>query len=138
MLLDERQVEQRLDLAAVDLLGVLPVELQKLADDFGLTIRVSHFPPGTSKWNKIEHRLFCYITQNWRGRPLRTFEAVVQLIGRTRTAKGLRVRAKLDKRKYPLGVTVPKAVMASLALHAHDFHGDWNYELRPRNPELIG
>lgn len=88
-------------------------ELQKLADDFGLTIRVSHFPPGTSKWNKIEHRLFCYITQNWRGRPLRTFETVVQLIGHTRTRKGLRVRAKLDKRKYPTGVQVSDAGMKS-------------------------
>jgi hypothetical protein len=109
--------------------------LQKFADDFGLTIRVSHFPPGTSKWNKIEHRLFCYITQNWRGRALRTFETVVQLIGHTRTSKGLRVRSKLDKRKYPLGVAISKAEMRSLELHAHEFHGDWNYELRPRSSE---
>ena len=112
---------------------VWKAELQTLADDLGLVIRVSHLPPGTSKWNKIEHRLFCYITQNWRGRPLRTFEAVVQLIGSTHTTKGLRVRAKLDKRKYPTGVKVSKAEMARLALHKHDFHGDWNYELRPRS-----
>jgi len=110
-------------------------ELQKLADDFGLTIRVSHFPPGTSKWNKIEHRLFCYITLNWRGRALRTFETVVQLIGHTRTRKGLRVRAKLDKRKYPTGVKVSNAEMKSLALDKHEFHGDWNYALRPRGLE---
>ena len=74
--------------------------LQQLADDLGLCIHVSHFPPGTSKWNKIEHRLFCHITENWRGRPLRTFETVVDLIGHTRTATGLRVKAKLDKRRY--------------------------------------
>lgn len=109
------------------------LELQKLADDLGLAIRVSHFPPGTSKGNKIEHRLFCYITQNWRGRALRTFETVVQLIGSTRTSKGLRVRAKLDKRKYPTEAKVSKAEMAKLALHRHEFHGDWNYELQPRN-----
>ena len=83
----------------------------------GLRIHVSHFPPGTSKWNKIEHRLFCHITQNWRGRPLRTFETVVELIGHTRTATGLRVKAKLDKRRYPTGVVVTKAEMRDLALH---------------------
>ena len=109
------------------------VELQKFADDFDLTVRVSHFPPGTSKWNKIEHRLFCHITQNWRGKPLRTFETVVQLIGSVTTAAGLRVKAKLDKRKYPKGVVISKNEMAELALHQDEFHGDWNYELRPRS-----
>ncbi len=108
-------------------------ELQKFADDFGLRVRVSHFPPGTSKWNKIEHRLFCHITTKWRGRALRTFETVVQLIGSTQTKKGLRVRAKLDKRNYPTGVTVSKAEMNRLSLHEDEFHGDWNYELRPRS-----
>jgi hypothetical protein len=107
-------------------------ELQKLADDLRLRIRVSHFPPGTSKWNKIEHRLFCYITQNWRGKPLRTFEAVVELIGHTRTAAGLRVRATLDPAMYPTGVVVTRAEMKALALQRHDFHGEWNYELQPR------
>jgi hypothetical protein len=106
--------------------------LQRLADDLQLTIHVSHFPPGTSKWNKIEHRLFCHITTNWRGRPLRTFETVVELIGHTRTATGLRVRATLDKRRYRKGIVVTRAEMAQLALHRHTFHGDWNYELRPR------
>ena len=106
--------------------------LQRLADTLRLTIHVSHFPPGTSKWNKIEHRLFCHITQNWRGRPLRTFETVVALIGHTRTTAGLRVKAKLDKRRYATGVVVPRAEMQGLALHPHVFHGDWNYELRPR------
>jgi Rhodopirellula transposase DDE domain len=107
-------------------------ELQRLADDLRLPIHVSHFPPGTSKWNKIEHRLFCHITENWRGRPLRTFETVVDLIGHTRTAAGLRVKAKLDKRRYPTGRIVTRAQMQDLALHPHAFHGDWNYELRPR------
>jgi Rhodopirellula transposase DDE domain len=107
-------------------------ELQELADALNLRIRVSHFPPGTSKWNKIEHRLFCHITQNWRGKPLRTLETVVQLIGNTRTSSGLRVRAKVDHAKYPTGTEVTKAEMAALALHRDDFHGDWNYELRPR------
>ena len=107
-------------------------ELQGLADDLRLPIPVSHFPPGTSKWNKIEHRLFCHITENWRGRPLRTFQTVVDLIGHTRTAAGLRVKAKLDKRRYPTGRIVTRAEMQDLALHPHAFHGDWNYELRPR------
>jgi hypothetical protein len=107
-------------------------ELQKFADDTRLQIRVSHFPPGTSKWNKIEHRLFCHITGNWRGKPLRTFETIVDLIGNTRTAAGLRVKAKLDKRKYPLGVVTTNAEMDALSLHRDDFHGEWNYEIRPR------
>lgn len=109
------------------------MELQKLADELNLRIRVSHFPPGTSKWNKIEHRLFCHITQNWRGKPLRTFETVVQLIGNTRTNAGLRVRAELDRNKYPTGEAVTDAEMNDLAIHPHDFRGDWNYELRPRS-----
>jgi hypothetical protein len=107
-------------------------ELQKFADESRLRIHVSHFPPGTSKWNKIEHRLFCHITQNWRGRPLRTFETVVDTIGNTRTASGLKVKAQMDKRKYPTGVVTTKAQMESLSLHTHEFHGEWNYELRPR------
>ena len=106
--------------------------LQRLADDLGLSIHVSHCPPGTSKWNKVEHRLFCHITQNWRGRPLRTFETIVVLIGHTRTATGLRVKAKLDKRRYKTGLVVTPAEMRRLALHPYAFHGDWNYELRPR------
>lgn len=106
--------------------------LQQFADETGLRIHVSHFPPGTSKWNKIEHRLFCHITQNWRGKPLRTFETIVDLIGSTRTAAGLRVKAKLDKGQYPTGETVTNAEMEALSLHRNAFHGDWNYELRPR------
>ena len=102
-----------------------------MADEIGLRIFVSHFPPGTSKWNKIEHRLFCHITENWRGKPLRTFETVVEHIGHTRTSTGLRVKAKLDSRSYPTGVKISAAQMSHLALHQNDFHGDWNYELRP-------
>ena len=107
-------------------------ELQALADALHLCIHVSHFPPGTSKWNKIEHRLFCYITQNWRGKPLRTFETVVELIGHTRTAAGLRVKARLDTATYATGRVVTRAEMKDLALHPYAFHGEWNYELRPR------
>lgn len=107
-------------------------ELQDLADEIGLCVRVSHYPPGTSKWNKIEHRLFCHITENWRGKPLRTFETVVELIGHTRTARGLRVKAKMDNGAYPTGVIISEQRMNSLALHQHEFHGEWNYELRAR------
>jgi Rhodopirellula transposase DDE domain len=108
-------------------------ELQRLADDLQVCIHVSHFPPGTSKWNKIEHRLFCHITNNWRGRPLRSFETIVELIGHTKTATGLRVKAKLDRRRYRTGCVVTRAEMRDLSLHPHVFHGDWNYELRPRS-----
>jgi len=107
-------------------------ELQKFADQTQLRIRVSHFPPGTSKWNKIEHRLFCHITQNWRGKPLRSFETIIDLIGNTRTTTGLRVRAKLDSRRYPTGVVTTKAEMEALSLHENKFQGEWNYELHPR------
>ena len=96
---------------------------------------MSHFTPGTSKWNKIEHRLFYHITHNWLGKPqqpLRTFETIVDLIGSTRTAAGLRVKAKLDKRKYPTGEASTKAEMDALSLHRNEFLGDWNYEIRPR------
>jgi hypothetical protein len=106
-------------------------ELQNLADAENLRIRVSHFPPGTSKWNKIEHRLFCHITQNWRGKPLRTFETVVELIGHTRTPTGLRVKAKLDNRTYNKAVAITKRQMEALSLHPDAFRGEWNYELRP-------
>jgi hypothetical protein len=108
------------------------LELQRLADETGVAIAVCHFPPGTSKWNKIEHRLFCHITQNWRGKPLRTFETIVELIGNTRTVAGLRVQAKLDSRKYRTGVAITQAQMSDLALRPHAFHGEWNYELQPR------
>lgn len=108
------------------------VELQELADEIGLNIFVRHFPPGTSKWNKIEHRMFCHITQNWRGRALTSHEVVVNLIANTTTRKGLRVRAVLDKRSYPIGIKIPKAVYANLNIERDEFHGDWNYTIRPQ------
>ncbi len=108
------------------------LELQRFADDVGLNVRVCHFPPGMSKWNKIEHRLFCHITQNWRGRPLRTFETIVDLIGSTSTAAGLRVKAKLDPRSYRTGVKISKSQMRNLTLQPNAFHGDWNYLLQSR------
>jgi Rhodopirellula transposase DDE domain len=108
------------------------VELQRLADELGLLLHMRHFPPGTSKWNKIEHRMFCHITENWRGRPLISRMAVVELIAATRTAKGLALRAELDEATYETGKTVTDAQMGSLALKRCDFHGEWNYSLSPR------
>ena len=107
-------------------------ELQDLADDLGISIHVGHFPPGTSKWNKIEHRLFAFITMNWRGRPLRTYETVISLIGATTTSAGLIVKAAMDRRAYPTGVKISDAEMAELNIEPHRFHGDWNYVIRPR------
>ena len=109
------------------------LELQRLADRTGLTIGVSHFPPGTSKWNKIEHRLFCHITENWRGRPLIDHETIVQLIGSVRTTTGLRVKAKLDTGTYAKGIAVPDADMDDLDIIRDPFHGEWNYTFRPRS-----
>jgi hypothetical protein len=111
---------------------VWKVELQRFADDTGLTIHVSHFPPGTSKWNKVEHRLFSFITMNWRGRPLRTYETVVNLIGNTTNRSGLVVRAALDRRRYPTGKKVTPKQLRELNIERHSFQGDWNYTLRPR------
>lgn len=109
------------------------VELQAFANETGLEIQVSHFPPGTSKWNKIEHRLFSAISLNWRGKPLVSHEVIISLIQATRTRKGLKVRAALDQRHYPKGAKITKAEMASLELHPEAFHGEWNYTIRPRN-----
>jgi hypothetical protein len=110
-------------------------ELQSFVDGAGLDLLVCHLPPGTSKWNKIEHRLFSHISMNWRGRPLVSHEVVVKLIGATMTKTGLRVKAKLDKRKYPLKVKVTDDQMRSLNIEPHEFHGEWNYTIRPRNQE---
>jgi transposase len=109
--------------------------LQRLADESAMTIQVCHFPPGTSKWNKIEHRLFCHITQNWRGRPLLSREVVVNLIGQTTTAAGLRVHAELDDNDYRPGIKISDEMLADLALERDDFHGEWNYRLKPRGAE---
>jgi Rhodopirellula transposase DDE domain len=109
------------------------VELQRLADETGLTITVCHFPPGTSKWNKIDHRMFCHITENWRGRPLINHEVIVSLIAHTTTKAGLRIKAALDAGQYPTGLKVTAEQMRTLNLHPADFHGeDWNYILKPR------
>ena len=110
------------------------VELQKLADETGLRIAVCHFPPGTSKWNKIEHRLFSYITQNWRGKPLRSFQAIVNLIAATTTTTGLKVHAELNTEAYQSGFKVSDEELALGRRRADMFHGDWNYEIQPRNP----
>jgi len=111
------------------------VELQKLADETGLTLEVCHYPPGTSKWNKIEHRLFCRITQNWRGRPLADRMTVVELIGATTTKTGLKVECALDERTYEKGVKVSKAEMAALDIAGDEFHPEWNYTIKPRRAE---
>ena len=108
------------------------LELQKLADQTGLTISVCHFPPGTSKWNKIEHRLFSFITSNWRGEPLRDYETIVNLIARTTTAKGLTVKCRLDRRKYQTGRKVSDEEMERVNVERNKFHGEWNYVIRPR------
>jgi Rhodopirellula transposase DDE domain len=108
------------------------LELQGLADDLGLRISVCHFPPGTSKWNKIEHRMFCHITQNWRGRPLRSRAIVVNLIGHTTTKAGLRIQAELDAGAYRKGIKVSDEEMAAINLEKDSFHGEWNYTIAPR------
>jgi hypothetical protein len=106
-------------------------ELQRFATRTGLTLTVCHFPPGTSKWNKIEHRLFSHIAMNWRGTPLVNLATIVSLIGSTRSRSGLRVRSELDRGTYPSGVTVTDAQMATIRLDRHTFHGEWNYTIRP-------
>jgi hypothetical protein len=107
------------------------VELQRFADETGLEVTVCHFPPGTSKWNKIEHRLFSHITRNWRGRPLVSHRVVVELIAATRTATGLEVEAHLDTGSYPTKVKVSKEQMGLVRLRPHNFHGEWNYTITP-------
>jgi len=106
-------------------------ELQRLADQTGLSITVCHFPPGTSKWNKVEHRLFSFITSNWRGEPLRDYETVVHLIASTTTAKGLKVNCRLDHKSYAIGRRVTKEEMATINIESSRFHGEWNYVIHP-------
>ncbi len=108
------------------------VELQKLADATKLSIAVCHFPPGTSKWNKVEHRLFSFISSNWRGEPLRDYETIVRLIAATTTAKGLKVTCRLDRRRYPVGRQISDEEFATVNLRPHSFHGEWNYTIEPR------
>jgi hypothetical protein len=106
--------------------------LQELANQLGMPIHVCHFPPGTSKWNKIEHRMFCHITQNWRGRPLISHEVIIQLIANTTTAAGLKIHAELDAGSYPTGIKVSDEELATLKIKRAKFHGDWNYALLPK------
>ena len=108
------------------------VELQTLADQTGLEIAVCHLPPGTSKWNRIEHRLFCFITMNWRGKPLVSLETIISLIGATTTSTGLEVYARLDERSYPDKITVPDADLRAVNLHGDPFHPEWNYRIKPK------
>jgi hypothetical protein len=110
-------------------------ELQVLADELGIEITVCHVPPGTSKWNKIEHRLFSYITQNWRGKPLVSYLVIVQLIASTTTDTGLTVACRLDESDYAKGIKVTDAEMAALNIQPADFHGEWNYTIAPRRPD---
>ena len=105
--------------------------LHRLAVETGLSITVCHFPPGTSKWNKIEHRMFCHVTENWRGQPLISHEVIIQLIGSTTTKTGLRIRTDLDKRRYPTGVKVSRGELRSIGVEPASFHGEWNYIIRP-------
>lgn len=113
------------------------VELQKLANTIGLPITVCHFPPGTSKWNKVEHRLFSFISSNWRGEPLRDYETIVNLIAGTTTAKGLKVTCRLDRRTYPIGKKISADEFAAVNLKPHDFHGEWNYCIRPKRAKKL-
>jgi len=108
------------------------IEVQKLAQELNMTIHVCHFPPGTSKWNKIEHRMFCHISENWRGRPLESRAVVINLIANTRTAKGLTIEAEMDEAFYATGIKIPDEDMAKLAIIRDDFHGEWNYRIYPR------
>jgi hypothetical protein len=109
------------------------VALQNLANRLGIPIHVCHFPPGTSKWNKIEHRMFCHITQNWRGRPLVSHDVIINLIASTVTAKGLRIKAELDPKAYPLGIKVTDDELAAVNIQPASFHGDWNYRVLPKH-----
>jgi hypothetical protein len=108
-------------------------ELQHLPDETGLSIQVCHFPPGTSKWNKVEHRLFSFVSSNWRGEPLRDYETVVGLIACTTTAKGLQVTCRLDRHKYAVGRRITHEQMATIHLTPRRFHGEWNYVIHPRS-----
>ncbi len=111
------------------------MELQAFADETGLEITVCHYPPGTSKWNKIEHRLFSHITMNWRGRSLVSRQVVVELVAATRPETGLEVEARLDTRSYPMKVKVTKEQLERVLLERHEFHGEWNYTIKPRAKE---
>jgi ribosomal protein L31E len=112
-------------------------EIQKLADEINMEISICHFPPGTSKWNKIEHKLFSYISLNWRGKPLTSYEVVVNLIGSTTTSKGLKVKSELDENIYEKGIKVPDEDFKKINITKDEFHGEWNYKIRPNSPDKV-
>ena len=112
------------------------LELQSLADELGISIEVHHLPPGTSKWNKIEHRLFSFISQNWRAKPLVSYRVIVDLISSTTTKTGLTVRCELDDKIYPAGIVVSDRQMQSLNIKRDDFHGEWNYTIAPSSQKI--
>ena len=115
-------------------------ELQGLANELGIQISVHHFPPGTSKWNKIEHRLFSFISMNWRAKPLLSYRVIVDLISATTTDTGLTIRCELDTNEYPKSITVANHEMATINMTRDEFHGEWNYQIRPRievNPSVV-
>ncbi len=112
--------------------------LQGLADEISLAIEVHHLPPGTSKWNSIEHRLFSFISMNWRARPLVSYRVILDLISATTTTTGLTVRCELDANHYPKGIAISNEQMASLNITRHDFHGEWNYTMQPNTPSVRG
>jgi len=114
------------------------VELQKLANETGLSITVAHHPPGTSKWNRVEHRMFSFISINWRGRPLISHQVIVQLIASTKTETGLTIACDIDWGKYPKGIKIPKAAMKDINIKYDDFHGDWNYTISPITHQETG
>ncbi len=109
-------------------------ELQKFSDEIGFPIKVSHFPPGTSKWNKIEHKMFCHISMNWRGRPLVSHEIIVNLIANTTTKTGLKIQAALNNNIYPTGIKVSDEEFNSINIARDEFHGEWNYVISPKSP----
>ena len=112
------------------------LSLQRLADEIGLRISVCHFPPGTSKWNKIEHQMFNRITENWRGRPLRSLEVIVNLIGGTKTRSGSRIQVEVDRNSYKLGIKVSDKEFARIRIEPEEFHGEWNYTILPRHSKI--
>ena len=113
------------------------IELQKLANEIGKVIEVSHFPPGTSKWNKIEHKMFCFIAKNWRGVPLVDTATIINLIGNTTNNTGLTIRAKLDETQYQKGIVVSDEELAKIKIHKHEFHGEWNYKIAPQHSNVV-
>ena len=130
------RLQSRLAGALGSRLRLWKVALQQLADETGLIIQVCHYPPGTSKWNKIEHRMFCHITQNWRAMPLVSLLVAIELIANTTTKTGLKIRCELDPNPYPKGIKISDEQMATLNIKRDSFHPEWNYSISPRRPNV--